>query len=116
MSPTEPGRECYHCKQWIADGQAHDCWTTTESALTRDLSDDLREAWERLRETAAEFGEQRIYASHNSIMFAPACYSSVGRSSASRGFIFSAASCRRRGNRADHIANQGRATASGETI
>jgi len=30
----------------------------------------LRDAWERLRETAADFGEQRIYASHNSIMFA----------------------------------------------
>jgi hypothetical protein len=47
----------------------HDCWTTTEAALTKDLSEDLREAWLRLRETAADFGEQRIYASHNSIMF-----------------------------------------------
>jgi hypothetical protein len=69
------GRECFHCKQWIAPGQEHDCWTTTEAALTRDLPDDIREAWERLRETAVEFGEQRIYASHNSIMFArKACY------------------------------------------
>ena len=69
------GRECYHCKQWVEEGEAHDCWTTTETALTKDLSDDLREAWERLRETAADFGEQRIYASHNSIMFArKACY------------------------------------------
>lgn len=69
------GRECYHCKQWIEDGAAHDCWTTTEAALTRDLSEELRDAWERLRETAAEFGEQRIYASHRSIMFArKACY------------------------------------------
>ena len=69
------GRECYHCKQWIEAGEAHDCWTTTEQALTRDLSDDLQEAWERLRETAAAFGEQRIYASHNSIMFArKSCY------------------------------------------
>ena len=69
------GRECYHCKQWIAAGEAHDCWTTTEGALTADLSDDLREAWERLRETAGEFGEQRIYASHSSIMFSrKACY------------------------------------------
>jgi len=70
-----PGRECYHCRQWIEDGEPHDCWTTTESALTADLSEDLREAWERLRETAAEFGEQRIYASHHSIMFArKSCY------------------------------------------
>ena len=67
--------ECYHCKQWIEDGEAHDCWTTTEAALTQDLSEDLREAWERLRETAAEFGEQRIYASHSSIMFSrTSCY------------------------------------------
>jgi hypothetical protein len=63
------GRQCYHCKQWIEDGEAHDCWTTTEAALTRDLSEDLQEAWERLRETAASFGDQRIYASHKSIMF-----------------------------------------------
>ena len=69
------GRECFHCKQWLEEGEAHDCWTTTESALTKDLSVDLREAWERLRETAADFGEQRIYASHNSIMFSrTSCY------------------------------------------
>ena len=70
-----PGRECYHCRQWVAEGEAHDCWTTTEGALTRDLSDDLREAWERLREAAVDLGEQRIYASHHSIMFSRrACY------------------------------------------
>jgi uncharacterized protein DUF5655 len=69
------GRECYHCKQWVEEGQAHDCWTTTEGALTRDLSDELRDAWERLRETAVEFGDQRIYASHSSIMFSrKSCY------------------------------------------
>jgi hypothetical protein len=69
------GHECYHCKQWVAEGEAHDCWTTTEAALTRDLPEDLQEAWERLRETAVDFGEQRIYASHNSIMFSrKACY------------------------------------------
>ena len=64
------GHECYHCKQWVAEGEAHDCWTTTESALTRDLTEDLQDAYERLRDTAVEFGEQRIYASHNSIMCA----------------------------------------------
>ena len=69
------GHECFHCKQWIAAGVEHDCWTTTEQALTRDLSEDLRDAWERLRETAVEFGEQRIYASHHSIMFSrKACH------------------------------------------
>jgi hypothetical protein len=64
-----PGRECYHCKQWIAQGEPHDCWTTTEAALTQDLSEDLLDAWERLRETAVALGEQRIYASHRSIVF-----------------------------------------------
>jgi hypothetical protein len=69
------GRQCYHCKQWIDEGEAHDCWTTTEAALTQDLSEDLQEAWERLRETAALFGDQRIYASHKSIMFSrKSCY------------------------------------------
>ena len=69
------GHECHHCKAWIPAGQFHDCWTTTEGALTRHLDEDLREAWERLRETAAELGEQRIYASHHSIMFSRrTCY------------------------------------------
>lgn len=70
-----PDRQCYHCKAWIAEGEAHDCWTTTEEALTRDLPEDLQDAWERLRETALSFGEQRIYASHHSIMFSRrSCY------------------------------------------
>jgi hypothetical protein len=69
------GHVCYHCKQWVEDGEAHDCWTTTEAALTRELSEDLQDAYERLRETAAEFGDQRIYASHKSIMFSrKSCY------------------------------------------
>ena len=69
------GRECHHCKQWIEQGEAHDCWTTTEAALTGDLPEDLREAWERLRETAAAFGDQRIYASGTAIMFSrESCY------------------------------------------
>jgi uncharacterized protein DUF5655 len=70
-----PGRECHHCKQWIEEGETHDCWTTTEAALTEDLSDDLRDAWERLRETALAFGDQRIYASGTAIMFSrKSCY------------------------------------------
>jgi hypothetical protein len=69
------GHECYHCKQWVNEGEPHDCWTTTEAALTRDLPEDLQDAYERLRETAAEFGEQRIYASHKCIMFSrKSCY------------------------------------------
>src|SRR3981189_1727909 len=69
------GRECYHCKQWVEEGEEHDCWTTTETALTQDLSRDFQDAWERLRETAVSFGDQRIYASHKSIMFSrKSCY------------------------------------------
>lgn len=69
------GRECYHCKEWIEEGEQHDCWTTTEAALTQDLSQDLQDAWQRLRETAVSFGVQRIYASHKSIMFSrKSCY------------------------------------------
>jgi hypothetical protein len=67
--------ECHHCKQWVEEGEAHDCWTTTEAALTADLPEDLRDAYERIRETAVEFGEQRIYASGTCIMFSrKTCY------------------------------------------
>lgn len=69
------GWECYHCKQWVEKDEPHDCWTTTEAALTAELSEDRFDAWQRLRETAVGFGEQRIYASHHSIMFSrKACY------------------------------------------
>jgi len=66
---------CHHCKQQIEEGEAHDCWTTTEAALTQDLSEDLHDAWERLREAAASLGDQRIYASGTCIMFSRgSCY------------------------------------------
>jgi hypothetical protein len=68
------GRQCHYCKQWIEKGTVHVCWKTTE-ALTQDLSEDLQDAWKRLRETAVSFGDQRIYASHKSIMFSrKSCY------------------------------------------
>jgi len=68
-------RVCHHCKQQIEEGEAHDCWTTTEAALTQDLSEDLHDAWERLREAAASLGDQRIYASGTCIMFSRgSCY------------------------------------------
>lgn len=67
--------ECYHCKQWVEAGEEHDCWTTTERALTQDLSDELQDAYQRLREAAVEFGEQRVYASGSCIMFSrTSCY------------------------------------------
>ena len=62
-------------KDRVKHGEKHDCSTTNEAALTEELSEDLRDAWERLRETAVSFGDQRIYASHKSIMFArKSCY------------------------------------------
>ncbi len=67
--------ECYHCKEWVEAGQHHNCWTTTEKALTQDLSEDLQDAFQRVREAAVEFGDQRIYASGSCIMFSrTACY------------------------------------------
>ena len=67
--------ECYHCKQWVEEGEAHDCWTTTEDALTKDLSEDLQDAYQRVRDTVVEFGDQRIYASGSCIMFSrTSCY------------------------------------------
>ena len=69
------GHTCYHCKQFVEEGEAHDCWTTTEGALLEEASEDLREAYQRLRDTAVELGDQRIYASHHCIMFSrKACY------------------------------------------
>src|SRR5215469_1670904 len=62
------GHECYYCKQWVEEGEPHDCWNKAEAALTCHLSDDLRESWGRLRETAVSFSEQRTYASHHSII------------------------------------------------
>jgi hypothetical protein len=50
------GHECYHCKQWVEEGQPHDCWTTTEAALMQDPTEDLRQAWERLREKGGLLG------------------------------------------------------------
>ena len=67
--------ECYHCKQWVEEGEDHDCWTTTEAALTQDLSEDLQDAYARVRDAAVEFGDQRIYASGSCIMFSrTSCY------------------------------------------
>lgn len=49
--------------------------TFTEGELINKLDEDLREAWEKLRGFAANLGDQRIYASAQSIMFAKKiCY------------------------------------------
>ncbi len=47
-----------------------DSWKTTERALTEHLSEDLLEAWQKLRAYSLRLGEQRVYASGKAIMFA----------------------------------------------
>ena len=39
------GPECQDCMESIGEGQANGRWMTTGSALTKDLSEDLRAAW-----------------------------------------------------------------------
>lgn len=69
---------CYHCKALLEPGVEHRCPEVTEAGLTAHLGEELRDAWERLRASAAALGDQRIYASHNSIMFArKTCYAFV---------------------------------------
>ncbi len=47
----------------------------TEADLTRGLSENLLDAWKKLRAFGETLGVQRIYASHNSIMFSrKVCY------------------------------------------
>ena len=72
-----PRKKCYHCKEWVTEKEkkSHKCWETTEEALTAELPEEIKEAWIKLREFAPQLGEQRIYASHKSIMFSrKACY------------------------------------------
>ncbi len=47
----------------------------TEQELIEGLDEDLIEAWQKLREFGESLGDQRIYASHKSIMFSKkVCY------------------------------------------
>jgi hypothetical protein len=53
----------------------HRTHEVTEKELVGGLNEDLQDAWEKLRDFGASLGEQRIYASHNSIMFSKkVCY------------------------------------------
>lgn len=63
--PTKKIKTSYH----------HRTGPVTEGELLRGLDIDLVDAWEKLREFASAIGVQRIYASHNSIMFSKKiCY------------------------------------------
>jgi hypothetical protein len=47
----------------------------SERDLVGHLSEDLQEAWRKVRDFGEGLGQQRIYASHNSIMFSKkVCY------------------------------------------
>lgn len=47
----------------------------SETDVVRDLNEDFADAWPKLREFAAQLGDQRIYASQKAIMFArKTCY------------------------------------------
>lgn len=41
----------------------------TEKLLTENLSEDLLEAWKKIKQTSLRLGEQRVYASGKAIMF-----------------------------------------------
>ena len=52
-----------------------DHYNTSESYLTDNLEEDLKEAWLKIREFGESLGEQRIYASGRAIMFSKkVCY------------------------------------------
>jgi hypothetical protein len=63
-SPKKKSKESYHHRVNV-----------TEEELTGHLNEDLRDAWAKLRGFGESLGVQRIYASHNSIMFSKkVCY------------------------------------------
>jgi len=70
------GRECYHCKQWVEVRGGARLLTTTENSPHQGPLEDLQDAWERLRETAVSFGDQRIMPlATNPLMFSrKSCY------------------------------------------
>ncbi len=55
-----PGHQCYHCKQWVEEGEAHDCWTTI-AALTRTQ----RGPAGRIRAAARDGGRNRRRAAES---------------------------------------------------
>lgn len=60
----------------IPEREVHVCEPPTEEAAFSIVeSEEAREAWDKLRRFASELGEQRIYASAKSVMFAKSvCY------------------------------------------
>ena len=59
----------------IEEGEPHDGWTTTEAALTRGPVRRPAGGVGTASRDGGRLGEQRVYASHNSIMFSrKSCY------------------------------------------
>lgn len=68
-------RECHLCLANIEDGREHVCIPRTEGELFRNLPEELRDAFQALRQKAQNFGDQRIYNNARAVMFARrVCY------------------------------------------
>lgn len=66
---------CYNCLQDYDPRQGHDCIPLTEKDLLRKLNEDLQDAFQTLRERAADFGEHKVYNNARAIMFSRrVCY------------------------------------------
>ena len=67
---------CPQCKRWLSrSSEEHFCREATEAEVVGHLEGDLLDAWRKLRETALEFGPQRVYASAKAVMFSRSvCY------------------------------------------
>jgi len=62
-------------KAAISKAKHHEFPRALEADVIRNLNEDLMDAWVKLRQFAAELGEQRIYASEKAIMFSKRiCY------------------------------------------
>lgn len=69
--------KCAQCRGYfpVSEKEEHICTPPTEWTVMGHLEGDLLDTWEKLREFAADLGEQRIYASTKAVMFSTrVCY------------------------------------------
>jgi hypothetical protein len=66
---------CHNCLEAIDPQLGHVCVPVTERQLFSRFDEDLRDAFQLIRERASELGEQRIYNNARAVMFAQrVCY------------------------------------------
>ena len=66
---------CHACLLKYDPERGHECVPVTEEELIAPLDDELREAFEVLRERGSAYGEQKIYNNARAVMFARrVCY------------------------------------------